>query len=63
MNDSIDTLALEKLDFLKRVPVGIYKFSILEPSETFDPIPKNYDVLLYDDTEEAYDNFINDLKK
>lgn len=60
MNESIDTTALEKLDFLKRVPVGIYKFSILEPSEAFEP--KNYDVLLYDDTEEAYDNFINDLE-
>jgi ATP-dependent helicase IRC3 len=59
MNESIDTKALEKLSFLKRVPVGIYKFSILEPSEAFEP--KNYDVLLYDDTEEAYDNFINDL--
>jgi hypothetical protein len=64
MNESIDTDALEKLDFLKRVPVGIYKFSILEtscePSEAFEP--RNYDVLLYDDTEEAYDNFINDLE-
>lgn len=68
MNDSINTTELEKLEFLKRVPVGIYRFSILEPSEAVEsseavePVPKNYDVLLYDDTEEAYDNFVNDLE-
>jgi len=69
MDDSIDTTALEKLEFLKRIPVGIYRFSILEPSEIKSPefeadelIPRNYDVLLYTDTEEAYDNFVNDLE-
>lgn len=61
MDDSIDTTTLEKLDFLKRVPVGIYRFSILEPSESGEPISRNYDVLLYNDTEEAYDSFVNDL--
>jgi ATP-dependent helicase IRC3 len=61
MDDSIDTTALEKLDFLRRVPVGIYRFSILEPSEFGEPISRNYDVLLYNDTEEAYDSFVNDL--
>lgn len=62
MDDSIDTTGLEKLDFLKRIPIGIYHFSILEPSEGYEPNPRPYDVLLYDDTEEAYENFINDLK-
>lgn len=62
MDDSIDTTALEKLDFLKRVPVGIYRFSILESSESGEPINRNYDVLLYNDTEEAYDSFVNDLE-
>jgi len=61
MDDSIDTTSLEKLDFLKRVPVGIYRFSILEPSESGEPTSRNYDVLLYNDTEEAYDSFVNDL--
>lgn len=61
MDDSIDTTALEKLDFLRRVPVGIYRFSILEPSESSEPVSRNYDVLLYNDTEEAYDSFVNDL--
>jgi hypothetical protein len=61
MDDSIDTTALEKLDFLKRVPVGIYRFSILEPSEFGEPKSKPYDVLLYNDTEEAYDSLVNDL--
>ena len=42
MDDSIDTTVLEKLDFLKRVPVGIYRFSILEPSESGEPASRNY---------------------
>ncbi|HYW21063.1 MAG TPA: DEAD/DEAH box helicase family protein [Nodularia sp. (in: cyanobacteria)] len=62
MDDSIDTTDLEKLEFIKRIPLGIYRFSILEPSEADEPNPTNYDVLLYNDTEEAYDNFINDLE-
>ena len=61
MNDDIDTTALEKLDFLRRIPVGIYRFSILEPFESGEPVSRNYDVLLYNDTEEAYDSFVNDL--
>lgn len=62
MDSSIDTTELEKLDFLKRIPIGIYRFSILEPSESEEPVPRSYDVLLYDDTEEGYYNFINDLE-
>lgn len=64
MDDSIDTTAIEELAFLKRVPIGIYRFSILEHSEDSEAenIPRNYDVLLYDDTEDAYENFINDLE-
>jgi len=62
MDDSIDTTVLEELDFLKRVPVGIYCFSILELSESGEPASRNYDVLLYTDTEEAYDSFVNDLE-
>ncbi len=62
MDDSIDTTVLERLDFLRRVPVGIYRFSILEPSESGEPVSRNYDVLLYNDTEEAYDSFVNDLE-
>ncbi|BFM40446.1 DEAD/DEAH box helicase family protein [Synechocystis sp. LKSZ1] len=61
MDDSIDTTALEKLDFLTRIPVGIYRFSILEPSESGEPLSRDYDVLLYNDTEDAYDSFVNDL--
>ncbi len=62
MDTTIDTFALEKLDFLKRMPVGIYKFSILEHLELQEDLGnKNYEVLLYDDTEQAYEDFINDL--
>ncbi|PSB26724.1 helicase [Chlorogloea sp. CCALA 695] len=62
MDTTIDTFALEKLDFLKRMPLGIYKFSILEHLELQEDLGnKNYEVLLYDDTEQAYEDFINDL--
>lgn len=63
MNDTYDTTGIENLEFLKRIPLGIYRFSILESLETQnDLVNKNYEVLLYDDTEQAYDNFINDLE-
>jgi superfamily II DNA or RNA helicase len=62
MDGSIDTTSLEELVFLKRIPLGIYRFCILEPCEGLEPKPINYSVLLYDDTEEAYDNFVNDLE-
>jgi len=63
VDEGIDTTELEKLAFLKRIPLGIYCFSILESSEIQDdPINKNYEVLLYDDTEQPYDDFINDLE-
>ena len=62
MDDSINTTDLERLEFLKRIPLGIYRFSILEPLSENEPKPSNYEVLLYDDTEEAYDKFINDLE-
>lgn len=64
MDDSIDTNKEETIIFLKRVPVGIYRFSIsasAQDTEAIEPLPKNYEVLLYDDAEEAYDNFVNDL--
>lgn len=62
MDTTIDTLALEKLDFLKRMPLGIYKFSILEYLDSPGDLGnKNYELLIYDDTEQAYEDFINDL--
>ncbi len=62
MDDSIDTAALEKLDFLKRVPMGIYRFSILEPAESEEPTPRNYTALVYSDSHDIYDCFVNDLE-
>jgi ATP-dependent helicase IRC3 len=62
MDESIDTTKLEKLDFLKRVPVGIYRFSILEPSESEERTQRNYTVLVYSDTENIYNDFVNDLE-
>ncbi|MGI0489016.1 DEAD/DEAH box helicase family protein [Pantanalinema rosaneae CENA516] len=49
--------------FISRIPVGIYHFSILKnPDKLGDSIDKNYEVLVYNDSEQAYDSFINDLE-
>jgi superfamily II DNA or RNA helicase len=57
MDGTIDTTELEKLEFLRRIPLGYYCFSILEPSGIPDEsIDKNYEVLLYDDTKQAYED-------
>lgn len=61
MDDTIDTDAVEKLDFIERVPVGAYSFSILIPSKDGEPDEKNCDILVYDSFKQAYEDFINDL--
>jgi len=63
MDESIDTSYEEGLEFLKRIPLGIYRFTISELAENPDDeaMPRNYEVLVYDDSAEAYDNFVNDL--
>jgi superfamily II DNA or RNA helicase len=56
MDSSIDTMALESVDFIERVPIGLYSFSIDEKL-----VSKNCDILIYDCMKEAYQNFISDL--
>jgi ATP-dependent helicase IRC3 len=65
MDESIDTRTLEQVEFLQRIPVGIYRFSILEATgedETAEPRTGYYQVLLYSDTAEAYDCLIHDFE-
>ena len=49
--------ALEKLDFIERIPLGLYHFSILQPvgSESHE---KNCEVLVYDNIFQSYNDFI-----
>lgn len=56
LDDTVDTLSLEKLDFIKRIPLGMYAFSYIE-NET----EHNHQVLVYDSTKEYYEEMISGL--
>lgn len=53
MDKSIDTSELENLEFIERIPVGLYSFSILKPSENDEETEKNCEVLIYDNIKQA----------
>ncbi|HZG00954.1 MAG TPA: helicase-related protein, partial [Chitinophagales bacterium] len=48
---------LEKLDFIERVPLGIYHFSILQPVDG-EAHEKNCEVLVYDNIRQSYTDFV-----
>lgn len=51
---------LEKLDFIERIPLGIYHFSILQPVDG-EAHEKNCEVLVYDNIRQAYNDFVSAL--
>jgi ATP-dependent helicase IRC3 len=61
IDDSIDTTKLEKIDFIESIPLGIYSFSLLIPSEQEEDRMKNCEVLVYNSTQSAYQRFIEEL--
>ncbi|WP_168714366.1 DEAD/DEAH box helicase family protein [Niallia nealsonii] len=61
IDDSIDTTKLESIDFIKTIPLGIYTFSLMIPSEYDEDRIKNCEVLVYDSTLKAYQRFIEEL--
>jgi ATP-dependent helicase IRC3 len=63
MDESINSTDLEALDFLQRIPVGIYRFSIWEATgnETEEPKSRCCEVLVYSDTAEPYSWLIRDF--
>lgn len=50
LDDNVDTTALEKIPFVKRIPVGMYAFTYLEKNG----LDLSYQVMVYDSTIEAY---------
>lgn len=46
---------LESLDFIERIPLGIYQFALAEPNEKF------CEVLIYDNVRQSYQDFIASL--
>lgn len=57
MDETVDTSKLESIDFMKRVPLGMYMFSFIDD----DKMERNYQVLVYDSTKNQYEDFIKDL--
>lgn len=60
-NNLIDTTELEKLDFIDRIPLGIYHFSFLNQVNSDEEISINCEVLVYDNIRQSYKDFINAL--
>ena len=59
--DSKTKAELEKLEFIQRVPVGIYAFSFLSRVNDEED-ERNIEVLVYDNIKKSYFDFINSLE-
>ena len=57
LDNSLDTSKLEQIDFIKRVPIGMYSFSYIDENG----MESSYQIMIYDSTKEAYEEFINAL--
>ncbi len=57
LDDAVDTTALEKVPFEKRIPVGMYAFTYLEENG----MDHSYQVMVYDSTQDAYKNLMDAL--
>ena len=59
VNGNIDTSDLEKVPFIKRMPVGMYSFRYLEEDDGADIF---YQVMVYDSTRSAYKEMMASLQ-
>ena len=57
LDDSVDTIDLERVAFEKRIPIGMYAFNYLEENG----MDHSYQVMVYDSTQEAYKNLMDSL--
>ncbi len=59
--DATTKEALEKLDFIERLPLGIYHFSLLPYQETEEKEKpeKNCEVLVYSNIQQSYEDFVS----
>lgn len=58
LDSSIDTMQLERVPFVKRIPIGMYAFTYLEEN---DGIDHSYQVMVYDSTRDAYEHMMQEL--
>ena len=57
LDNSLDTSKLEQIDFIKRVPIGMYSFFYIDENG----MESSYQIMIYDSTKKAYEEFINAL--
>lgn len=57
MDETVDTSKLESIEFMKRVPLGVYAFTFIDDNS----MERNHQVLVYNSTKDMYEEFINDL--
>lgn len=57
LDDTVDTSSLEKVPFEKRIPVGMYAFSVMEKNG----MDGSYQVMVYDSTQTAYEELMKSL--
>lgn len=57
LDDTVDTSSLEKVPFEKRIPVGMYAFSVMEKNG----MDGSYQVMVYDSTQAAYEELMKSL--
>ena len=62
-DQTINTTELKKLDFLARIPVGLYVFSLLKADSAGESFEKNCEVLVYSHLQHPYSQFIQDLDR
>jgi ATP-dependent helicase IRC3 len=60
-DDSVDTTDLERVDFIKTIPVGFYSFSLPILSVDGEVRYKNCEVLVYENNQKAYQTLIKSL--
>jgi superfamily II DNA or RNA helicase len=56
-NESVDTSLLESIDFIKRIPLGMYIFTFIDENS----MEHNHQILVYDNSEQSYLDLIADL--
>ncbi len=57
IDETVDTSLLESIDFIKRVPLGMYSFTFIDENG----LERSHQILVYDSTKKAYEELITAL--
>lgn len=58
INETVDTRRLEEIEFIKRVPLGMYIFTFIDENN----MEHNHQILVYDSTKNQYEELISSLE-